>query len=394
MTTILDQSAPNTAQLHALVIGVGAYPELALAQENDLNLPYELRRLGTSLTSPPISAYRITQWLEHTYHNPTAPLGSLELLMSDPSSNTGQVSYTTASGRVVMLDLPTRANITRAFRRWLNRCDTNQGNIALLYFCGHGLLLNDKALLLPSDFGDTTGVVAGYYDLGIDFTGTTAALSRCRAGIQLLIADACKTEVSTPSGTVSNTHILSDPMLHGRSRHSRSLMMFDAAAPGTRAFGIPGKPTRLASALLQALNGLGAVKIQGHWQVTPAGLFRAVESVLERENALPDAIEQRSGGRWEGGTRCAIHVTHQAPLVPVNLTCDPALARQHATLHFSQRHTVVPATTQSHNEGWLLDLPAAVYNVDATFPPYAQFSEGECELSVQPPYTEECIRCL
>ena len=80
MTLVLQrpQAGPQT---HAFLMGVGAYPHLLNA---DPQLPLDLKALD-QLPSAPRSAIAVGRWLSESYRNPVAPLGSVELLLSDPT---------------------------------------------------------------------------------------------------------------------------------------------------------------------------------------------------------------------------------------------------------------------------------------------------------------------
>jgi hypothetical protein len=74
VTTIIDEDRhPGT---HARVVGVGTYRYL------EADTRSRVRSLGLeSLTSSPVPAARVVDWLLEELHNDQAPLGSVELLM-------------------------------------------------------------------------------------------------------------------------------------------------------------------------------------------------------------------------------------------------------------------------------------------------------------------------
>src|SRR5690348_1004793 len=125
MTAIHDD-ASSQPRTHALLIGVGHYPYLPGGGATTTATTLGLGQLA----SPPISAVRLAHWLINEFNNAQAPLGSVELLVSPAPG--GALPPWPAEGA-------TLANVRAAYKRWLARCDLNPGNLALFYYCGHGV---------------------------------------------------------------------------------------------------------------------------------------------------------------------------------------------------------------------------------------------------------------
>jgi hypothetical protein len=79
--------------------------------------------------------------------NQQAPLGSIELLLSPATIN-----YELPDGGFKQVDAATTPNIQAAFNNWYARANKSEKNVAVFYFCGHGLE-SDVTLLLLEDFG-------------------------------------------------------------------------------------------------------------------------------------------------------------------------------------------------------------------------------------------------
>lgn len=130
MAVITTKAAQDGgAGLHALVIGVGKY-----SKTNQFD----------SLTSPVESARAIADWVLHERRSTTAPLHTVEVLISG--------GIYTHDGAVVSED-PTIQKITDAVREWRMRANSNDNNQLLFYFCGHGLAEKERSKLLASDYG-------------------------------------------------------------------------------------------------------------------------------------------------------------------------------------------------------------------------------------------------
>lgn len=72
----VDGTGPAT---HAIVIGVGAYPHLIGGAG-----PLTNRNEGMAqLSSPPLSARALAEWLIESLHDPSKPLATVALLLSE-----------------------------------------------------------------------------------------------------------------------------------------------------------------------------------------------------------------------------------------------------------------------------------------------------------------------
>jgi hypothetical protein len=76
-----DRVKPGVVQTHVLVIGVGHYRHLP---GGDGPIVPADREYGLGqLTSLPISARAFAKWMLTNYENPVAPIGSVDLLLSE-----------------------------------------------------------------------------------------------------------------------------------------------------------------------------------------------------------------------------------------------------------------------------------------------------------------------
>ena len=156
MTTVYTSSLASNDKkavgTHLFIVGVGEYPCLLGGDPKQLlEDPMGLKQLS----SPPVSAAALASWFLGRqgpsgaavgFHNPNAPLATVEMLLS-PSQ-----SYTGPGVAPVPVAAATRANIVQSFKLWKDRVAADPGNIAVFYFCGHGVMgVNDY--LMPSDFG-------------------------------------------------------------------------------------------------------------------------------------------------------------------------------------------------------------------------------------------------
>src|SRR5262249_21869412 len=107
-------------------------------------------------------------------------LGSIDLVVSNRPKDSPRDRKTPRGA--------TLNKIEKAFGKWLERCDKNAENLALFFFCGHGLQ-KDSMLILPSDF-DSSAVSP--CARAIDFDALYRGTTNCKAKWQFFIIDACR----------------------------------------------------------------------------------------------------------------------------------------------------------------------------------------------------------
>ena len=103
------------------------------------------------LSSPPISAIEFARWLQKTYNNPHMPLGTLDLLISPTN---GPASFKDDNDELIAVEPAIMTNVSTAIKRWANEANSDAQNLAIFYFCGHGLSVGLNNGLLVEDFGD------------------------------------------------------------------------------------------------------------------------------------------------------------------------------------------------------------------------------------------------
>ncbi|GAA3091271.1 hypothetical protein GCM10020254_40310 [Streptomyces goshikiensis] len=190
--TTLWQSEDTGPAIHVLVIGVGRYDHLNGGSKHQARPGMLAKGLG-QLTAPPASAYEVCiTLLKELRDVPDRALGSIEAVISaeDPQLPAGFADLfpdvDEAIGTTAELE-----DVQEAFERWYERCDSDRANVALFYFCGHGLQLGaygDHALLLQ----DTRSSRFASFQNSIDVHGTVQNMQGNRASIQCFFLDACR----------------------------------------------------------------------------------------------------------------------------------------------------------------------------------------------------------
>ncbi|WP_331128065.1 caspase family protein [Longimicrobium sp.] len=224
----------------------------------------------TQVTTPQYTAAAVADWLARCYHNPDVPLGSVELLISSSRQGApGKPPIPPAEGA-------TMANVKAAFDRWVGRAGSNPGNIALFYFCGHGLSKVNQ-FLLPSDFGNPA--VLDAWENCIDFDGMRVGMRSCKAQTQLFFVDACR---EIPFGVLTKEprgHRLIDSDITDNVECSA---VYHAATEGKQAFGPDDGVSYFGQAVISCLDGVGAMRRGAAWFVDTYSLGNALGQVMAR----------------------------------------------------------------------------------------------------------------
>ena len=293
-------------RLHALVIGVGAYPHLV---GNTKHPTFGLNPLTTTR----ISAQRVAGWLATNYRNPHCPFGSIDLLLS-PS---GLVPPAEGGIASVPIETPTLANVQQAYNRWRERCDKHYENIAVLYFAGHGISTGTSSLsLLLDNFADP--LVPDLWANCLDFFGVRDGMKGCRAGTQLYFVDACR-EISIEALVQRNVR-----GAHGACLGTATVLQnvasytYYAASSGHQAYGLEDQMTFFSEALLNSLNGAGAEMKDGRRVITTNTLGTSIQRILA---SRPE--KDLSSSNDMDGNEADIHFP--APAVSVDRPRAPAL---------------------------------------------------------------------
>lgn len=368
---------------HALVIGVGRYDAL----QGGAGPLYPQHGGMGQLTSAPVSALAFARWLTTDYRSTTAPLRSLELLVSDTNATAPEFE---AGGLRQTVSPANFAAFEQAVHAWFARLDTSERNRAIFYFCGHGIAAGLQTTLLLDDFGTVPNAALGR---ALDFTVFQRAMDRCHAREQLFVVDACRVGSAT---LLYAEGYYGDPVLTpGRLPiEPRKAPILYAALPGQTAYGRTNETSYFTEALLQALRGPGAAREGAAWVVLPSSLYRALDRLLE-DSAAADHLAQAC--TIDQLSDFTIHELGGPPAVPVSVQyrppIDPGGYRLVATSAQASREQLPPLPSP-----WKLELPTGFYRFSAApetpatpeTPESAGASHPErsCEEIVFPPLTE------
>lgn len=347
MKRFTDRSVAGRAEAHALVIGIGTYPHLV----DGTGRLFSQAGLLKQLTSPPISATAFATWLETKYNGSGVPLGTLMLIVSDPADTDA--------------DAPTMENVRTAVKEWRKRAHTSTDNIALFYFCGHGVSAGVHDGLLASDFGaDDDAALENVIDIG----GLQLAMDGCKARRQAFFIDACR---NTPEWLVKRVvdggigQSILDAQIRQGQYGDRDAPRYFATSSSQLAYGRPNGLSLFTEALIETLESAGAEKEKNRWIVKTdtlqPGLNRMLAILSERDR-LPfrkASLDRSSGYEF--------HVLPGPPDVHVSVTCEPPEANDVADLALRGGDAQWVPRPSRDGSTWRLKRPVGQTDVRATF---------------------------
>ena len=344
--------------LHALIVGVSAYPHLPGGDGPLAPDDYGM----TQLTAAARSAVLVRDWLEASASRLPVALGRCRALLS-PSPGEMALSES-ADG------LATRDAISRALLEWREDCASDPDNLAFFYFAGHGVqrTRTDAALLLR-DFADRPGnPLANAIDVNNLVNGMAPTVKRPgMARTQLWFIDACRVFPSAFDDfeRLSATEVFDVTL---SDRDDRCAPIYFGSLPGGEAFALPDEQTIFSKALIECLDGAAGVSRPGSgvWDVTVGSLSQALGLVVRSINAETGGTQEA----WTGGqtTRPDARIV-TAPGVPdvrVSLELRPNSCAHEMSLRVTcpegnPMPVPVPLDPNPFRDRW----PAGVYRFDA-----------------------------
>ncbi|MFJ8018370.1 caspase family protein [Streptomyces sp. NPDC096339] len=380
-------SAPHSGSaVHALVIGVGGYPYLAGGEKAAASAEADFPGMG-QLTSPPRSALAFARRFTDGCGRWDVPLGSVDLLVS---VRTGD-PFPEASGLV--LPTATIDDIRTAFEAWLARCSQHDDNIAVLYFCGHGLQ-SESQVLLASDFNRFS---SSPFAQAFDFDVTRLALQQRGPRSQCIVIDACRTDC-LDQGPVRALP-LAQPEPFDPLKCENELIL--RPPPFLEATGPHGDVSHLTRALLRALDGQAATTDDdGAWVIRTAGVHQAIDLLLREELgvlSLAGGVDAHSRGDT------LLLRLEAAPVTRLTVNCRPAEEASRSTLSCVPAYPPdlpgVECGLPRHSKGddgrapsqeWRMELQAGYYLLSAQ----SETAKGSLLKRVDPPHSRAILQVM
>jgi hypothetical protein len=345
-----DEIDLTKPRLHAFIVGVGDYPHLVAGAPNAFNTNFGLQQLTTTV----LTAKKIAKWLATEHKNPDVPFGSIELLLSPAQE------VACPDGSSVLIEAATLDNIRKTFRPvWLKRCMAQPGSIAFFYFAGHGLTAGAAHYLLASDFSDPA---KNKWDNCIDFTASRTGMGHVKA-TQLFFVDACREtpiDVLTQANPPTGVRLVDDATLFD---HPTSEATYYAAAEGRQAFGPDDAITYFSTALIESLEGAGALNKNGKFTVDTISLGNAIGQII---SSLAANLEKPlTCNPQPSGVAATIHFPGAAH-VSTSIGCLTEAANKEAAITL-QRGDAVIQSAAGEDRPWVGRLAPGDWNLQMTF---------------------------
>lgn len=369
-----DSDQPAT---HAIVIGVGDYPHLIGGSGTRTDSHDGMKQL----TSPPVSARAFANWLLHEFHNPDAPLGSVQLLLSEQVPRL----FDLPGGTQADIGLANLDNIKKAVTAWRRRADLHLDNMTIFYFCGHGISEGNSMVLLPSDFGSEDNAFAH----SIDFLNVYNAMEQYQAQKQVFFVDACRASSDSLHGN-RGVNILQD-----RPRGAdgtRIGPVYYATLKDELAYGQTHEASYFTTALLDCLSHFGADDQEGDWRTSNFGLAEALDHVMDqfihagsKRAQTPDSTEvwkKFAINHLNADPHALLYVRSQ----PEESFPDSCFRCVDSSQSEQVRGPVDPAE-EPEREEWMFRITSGQIKVEAFQPKNGQVASlGTGEVLVLPPY--------
>lgn len=389
MTLVLDRrnELAGAAGCHVFIAGVSLYKHLPGGGGAPALNSFGMKQLSSTA----LTAYKVYKWLSEHEDQLPVKLATIRLLLS-PSA--GEVAI--EQGMAGLADPCSRQNFATEANAWRTDARSNDANVTLFYFAGHGVQRekdNAEAVMLMEDFGKpddgtlTNTVASKHLFNGMAPTGDP---TRKIARTQFYFVDACR----IGPGTFNAYEWLNVPDVWGvekSGRDDRVAPIYFAAIPGTKAYALKEQQTIFSEALIHCLNGTAGEAMEEdpdgkvNWRVTVHSLNRALTAQMAELNERYGADQDYApGGILKDTTICRLK---QPPQVEISLEIEPAAAAQYASLLVTDYKNGAawtmppPVTTPSQRS-----LDAGLYNfqvkINPPTPPYTDFVRTR---SVMPP---------
>jgi hypothetical protein len=372
MTSILVNESEDP-RLHAFIIGAGRYTYLKGG--DGLPLPMQMGQLDAA----PISALALVDWLIREYSGPVR-LGTIELLLSASDSHSINVN----GNDITVSDRADSQAIEDAFDRWKVQCDKNDQNVALFFFCGHGIEKGDLFLLLE-DFGKRPNArFSGSFNFHQFYQG----MRQCNSSAQLYFVDSCRSIPKLATDReVTAAKILIEPLVFGKAR--KAPIFYSTATNSTAWAPTDGQKTRFTDMLIQCLNGMASQKQQNRWVVTSGQLESSMMSLL---NADP-VQGQLCTCDGERTAQQTINILSSDPTVPVRIGANPNAVLQRLKFKLTSALHKREFVRDPSAQPWSLTVPAASYILSAEMSDQSRLIPSE-EVYACPPMFERTLEIV
>lgn len=265
----------NGPGTHVIAVGIGHYDHLpgggGAPTQHHLNLK--------QLTSPPASARKIVNWFIDNFDCVEKPLGSVSLVVSEPTPATVTNPRT---GRSFTVPKGSTEEVRAALKEWLKRAEVDADSRIILYFSGHGFSEGVDNLYLLRDYGkDSEDPLLG----ALNYQKFVTGLAKRKPSNQFLLFDACRS--ADPMVSLNRTGgqaiFAADPAGRlGIVQAMQQCPIFSTELD-RQAFGMANEASLCARAFIRAMSGACSKRIGNVWYVTTDRILEALSDLQNRE---------------------------------------------------------------------------------------------------------------
>jgi hypothetical protein len=383
------QARQGKSGLHALIVGVSAYPHLPDEEAPSPSPVLQMRQLSSSA----LAAYEIYKWLVAWQANLEVPLTTCRLLLS-PS----QLELEVEPNLHGLANTATLNNFRTELQEWRKDARSSSRNMTLFYFAGHGVqrIRGDHVLLLE-EFDDTEDPLLQH---AIDTTKLIDGMApvdgeKDIARAQLYFIDACRI---TPALFAKYEHLPTAPLwdITKGGVDDRIAATFYTTIPGREAYGIKGEQTVFSKALIHCLSGGAGDETQRlndkgepQWVVTINSINSTLEYYMHKVNRDESTMNTQMFRANGLGPIVVTHRLNSPPEVDILLQVVPPAALNHANIEilddYDARVWDLPTPITPHP--FAGRLPAGTYRIAAEInPPESRYKNYKPRhFNIRPP---------
>lgn len=380
MTVLLDDSA-NQPGTHVLIIGVGTYAFL----KGGKGAEFKHHMSMGQLSSPPESATELTEWFLDAadgFHNPDRPLRSLQLLCSSDDG----LTWPAQGGGNTPIERATTANVKKAIAAWVSRANRDEDNLALFYFCGHGLSFGQtqNSLLLES-WGEN-GLDPMCDALAFDEM-RLGLMQQCKARHQCHFVDACRSVPTKEYRDEFGTRTGEPVVAGGVSNRVRNKIapVYFATGLASAAYGLDKQPSLFAQGVLLAFRGTASRDADDHWDV---GVSAMAEGINKGVESLAFQTQPQYCQPLEAGQSLILHRLRRDPEVIVKVWMHDETLLGKAVLACTSADMALRKEREPRAVPWWVPLPLGIYNFEALASDNRANVIGKRTKNIAPPSAE------
>lgn len=310
MLIVNDQS--NGPGVRAIVIGVGKYPYAR---------NWDLRDLSTAT----VSALEFALWLKENLNYPDRPLKYLDVLISAPrdwGSQEPQEISAKKSRLSPSWDYKTTnfETIKQGIQNWSQKCDCSREEVAIFYFCGHGIEHNSVIALLAEDF-QARDRDTEFYLTSLDLRNFHQGTARFKAKNKYFFIDSCRSDPHQLVGYEINPAPVIKPQAD--RKHPGDAPIYLATKNSEQAWGQSNQVSQFTNAIIRALNGaageIGIYNSQKKWVIRSSELLKGIRKILNSD-LFSDQDKNQKADIEHFPEETIIHVPKDRAQIPVKVT--------------------------------------------------------------------------